>query len=48
MGRMLCAATTVVDLYAGIGYYTLPLLVCGGAAKVGSRKEGGRAARFGG
>ena len=26
MGRLQCAGETVVDLYAGIGYYTLPFL----------------------
>ena len=26
MGRLDCAGETVVDLYAGIGYYTLPFL----------------------
>ena len=26
MGQLHCAGETVVDLYAGIGYYTLPFL----------------------
>ena len=26
MGQLDCAGATVVDLYAGIGYYTLPFL----------------------
>jgi tRNA G37 N-methylase Trm5 len=30
MGRLQCARETVVDLFAGIGYYTLPLLVHAG------------------
>ncbi len=35
MGRLKAAAgETVVDLFAGIGYYTLPLLAKAGAAKV--------------
>lgn len=34
MGRMQCAGETVVDLYAGIGYYTLPFLCKAGAAHV--------------
>ncbi|EIE26282.1 Clavaminate synthase-like protein, partial [Coccomyxa subellipsoidea C-169] len=34
MGRLRCASETVVDLFAGIGYYTLPLLVHSRAAKV--------------
>ncbi len=33
MGRLSCAGETVVDLFAGIGYFTLPLLVSAGAAK---------------
>ena len=32
MGRLQCAGQTVVDLYAGIGYYTLPLLCKAGKA----------------
>ena len=31
-GTFACAGETVVDLYAGIGYFSLPLLVHGGAA----------------
>jgi tRNA wybutosine-synthesizing protein 3 len=34
IGGLDCAEETVLDLYAGIGYYTLPLLVRAGAAKV--------------
>jgi hypothetical protein len=34
MGRLSAAGETVVDLFAGIGYYTLPILVKAGAAKV--------------
>ena len=30
MGRLQCTGETVVDLFAGIGYYTLPLLVHAG------------------
>ena len=30
MGRLACCKETVVDLFAGIGYYTLPLLVHAG------------------
>lgn len=30
MGRLACCGETVVDLFAGIGYYTLPLLVHAG------------------
>ena len=26
MGRLNCAGETILDLYAGIGYYTLPFL----------------------
>ncbi|XP_069049896.1 tRNA wybutosine-synthesizing protein 2 homolog [Lepisosteus oculatus] len=29
-----CSGETVVDLYAGIGYFTIPYLVCAGAARV--------------
>lgn len=32
MGRLHCKGETVVDLFAGIGYYTLPLLVHAGRA----------------
>ena len=32
MGRLQCAGETVVDLYAGIGYYTLPFLCKAGTA----------------
>ena len=32
MGRLQCAGETVVDLYAGIGYYTLPFLCKAGQA----------------
>ena len=32
MGRLQCAEETVVDLYAGIGYYTLPFLCKAGKA----------------
>ncbi|KAH8061693.1 hypothetical protein JL720_13394 [Aureococcus anophagefferens] len=31
-GTFACAGETVVDLYAGIGYFSLPLLIKGGAA----------------
>ena len=34
VGRFACAAETVVDLYAGIGFFTLPYLVHAGAAHV--------------
>ncbi|DBA73560.1 TPA: hypothetical protein ACH3X2_009802 [Trebouxia sp. C0005] len=34
MGKLACCGETVVDLYAGIGYYTLPLLCKAGAARV--------------
>lgn len=34
IGGLDCTGETVLDLYAGIGYYTLPLLVRAGAAKV--------------
>lgn len=34
MGRLSCAGETVVDLYTGIGYYTLPLLVRAGVEMV--------------
>jgi len=34
MGRLHAAGEVVVDLFAGIGYFTLPLLVRAGAAKV--------------
>ncbi|KAK9916814.1 hypothetical protein WJX75_007384 [Coccomyxa subellipsoidea] len=34
MGRLPCTKETIVDLFAGIGYYTLPLLVHARAAKV--------------
>ncbi|BDA41177.1 probable tRNA wybutosine-synthesizing protein 5 at C-terminar half [Coccomyxa sp. Obi] len=34
MGKLRASGETVVDLFAGIGYYTLPLLVHAGAAKV--------------
>lgn len=30
MGRLACGGETVVDLFAGIGYHTLPLLVHAG------------------
>eukprot|EP00884_Botryococcus_braunii_P015600 jgi/Botrbrau1/2723/Bobra.0164s0003.1 len=33
MGRLSCAGETFVDLFAGIGYFTLPLLVRAGAQK---------------
>lgn len=42
MGRMDCSGQTVVDLYTGIGYYTLPVLVSAGAAKVREAVETGR------
>ena len=32
MGALRCAGETVVDLYAGIGYFTLPLLVHAGVS----------------
>lgn len=35
MGRMPAHGETIVDLYCGIGYYTLPLLAVAAAAKVG-------------
>lgn len=34
VGRFRCQGQTVVDLYAGIGYFTLPYLVCAGAEHV--------------
>ena len=34
MARMQCQGQTIVDLYAGVGYYTLPFLVYGGAKHV--------------
>lgn len=34
MGALRCYGETVVDLFSGIGYYTLPLLVHAGAARV--------------
>ncbi|CAL8466532.1 g6068 [Coccomyxa elongata] len=34
MGKLRASGETVVDLFAGIGYYTLPLLVHSGVAKV--------------
>ena len=34
MGALVCQGQTVVDLYAGIGYFTLPVLVHAGAAHV--------------
>ena len=34
MGALACQGQTVVDLYAGIGYFTLPVLVHAGAAHV--------------
>ena len=34
LGEIDCAGETVLDLYAGIGYYTLPLLVRAGAKHV--------------
>ncbi|GMH40346.1 hypothetical protein BSKO_08250 [Bryopsis sp. KO-2023] len=34
MGKLSCSRETVVDLYTGIGYYTLPLLCKAKAAKV--------------
>lgn len=33
-GKLACCGETVVDLYAGIGYYTLPFLCKAGAARV--------------
>lgn len=32
MGRLQCTGETILDLYAGIGYYTLPFLCKTGAA----------------
>jgi tRNA G37 N-methylase Trm5 len=34
MGRISCVNETIVDLYAGIGYFTLPFLVHGHARHV--------------
>lgn len=34
LGELNCGGETILDLYAGIGYYTLPLLVRAGAAHV--------------
>jgi tRNA wybutosine-synthesizing protein 3 len=34
MGELDCEGEKILDLYAGIGYYTLPLLVRAGAARV--------------
>ena len=34
LGELDCNGETILDLYAGIGYYTLPLLVRAGAAHV--------------
>lgn len=34
MAQISCEGETIVDLYAGIGYYTIPLLVKARAAKV--------------
>jgi len=34
LGDLDCSGETILDLYAGIGYYTLPLLVRAGAAHV--------------
>ena len=34
MGRVLCVNEIIVDLYAGIGYFTLPFLVHGHARHV--------------
>jgi len=34
MGEFDCKGETILDLYAGIGYYTLPLLVRSGAAHI--------------
>ena len=34
LGELDCRGETILDLYAGIGYYTLPLLVRAGAAHV--------------
>jgi tRNA G37 N-methylase Trm5 len=34
MGRVSCVNETIVDLYAGIGYFTLPFLVHGHARHV--------------
>ena len=34
MGRVSAVGDTIVDLFTGIGYYTLPLLTVAGAAKV--------------
>lgn len=34
LGGLDCSGETILDLYAGIGYYTLPLLVRAGAAHV--------------
>ena len=34
MGQLDCSGETVLDLYAGIGYYTLPFLVKAGKTRV--------------
>ncbi|GAX76414.1 hypothetical protein CEUSTIGMA_g3859.t1 [Chlamydomonas eustigma] len=34
IGKLKCSGETVVDLYTGIGYYTIPILACAGADKV--------------
>lgn len=33
MGRLQCAGESVLDMFAGIGYYTLPILLHAGACQ---------------
>lgn len=46
MGRVAARGETVVDLFAGIGYFTLPLLVHAGAERVHACELNPNAARF--